>query len=581
MNQRWLKWAAAAGAVTCAVSAALSVADAIGATPAPFFLRGRFWFSSMRAGGVPVEFFGMLWFLAVFALSRARATQPKTAAIAVCASAAGVTGFALWYLVTRSASCGPLYAVSAAAGTVLAASAFDADAWPDSLLHALRDDLRALAGSRWARTALVGFVALAAMAGSALHVLASGVTKEQAFERDLRRWYLQQRPAEPLAQLPARAGGVTVTEFTDYLSTAARNVAPQRAAQLAEFERHGLPVALVSKHVPSETECNPRYTGTPHAGACDAAYAVTLALLVRGPREAQALAAWLYSRAPALSPALIRTRLSDLGLLDAFVNRRAELRQAVLADVDLAGRLGITAAPAYFVNGVRMPDGRGMLVRLLRFERERRGLPPDSHPAPAPAGGGITGAIAPPATIRIDEAPSLGDPAARLVLVEFADFQCSFCAAFARTSLPALKKTYIDSGRMRFVFMHLPLPPLHAAALPAAEIAECARRQDRFWPLHDLLFERQDRIDAGSLRGFALEAGSDPARLDRCVAGEASAAVAEDTAAAYALDIRGTPAFFLGYDEGGALRVVRRLQGAKPLAEFTAAIDALLAGETQ
>lgn len=577
MKHRWVSWVAGIGAATCTAAAALSFADSVGATPASFFLRNRFWFSSMRVGGVPVEFFGMLWFLAVFGARRARATSASSAVIAVCVSGAAITGFAIWFLLTRSASCWPFYVVAAASAAILAASALDTEAWPDSFSNAVFNDLRVALSSPRTRGILVVFTTIAALSGSVLHVIASGVTREQAFERDLRRWYLRQRPAaEASALLPARAGDLAVVEFTDYFSTAARNVAPQRASQLGEFERHGLSVTLVSKHLPSEQDCNPYHTGTRHAGACDAAYAVKLASLLRGPRDAQALAAWLYSRAPALSPALIRRRVEELGMLDAFISRQEELRQAVRADAALAQVLRIGKAPAYFINGVRMPEGRGMLVRLLRFERERRGLAPDPHPLPTVAGG-ITGSIARPSTIRIDGAPSLGDPAARLVLVEFADFQCSFCAAFARTSLPALKKAYIDSGRLRFVFMHLPLPPIHAAALPAAEISECARKQDRFWPLHDLLFERQNRIEAANLRSFALEAGADPARLERCLAEEAGATVAEDTAAAYDLDIRGTPAFFLGYVEDGVVRVVQRLQGAKPLADFTSAIDALLA----
>src|SRR2546428_6393313 len=89
-------------------------------------------------------------------------------------------------------------------------------------------------------------------------------------------------------------------------------------------------------------------------------------------------------------------------------------------------------------------------------------------------------------------ARSRGRLNAPVTVYEMSDFQCPYCRAFALTTLPLLERDYVASGKVRFVFINLPLPSLHANATAAAEAAMCAARQSRFWPMHDLLFRHQD-----------------------------------------------------------------------------------------
>src|SRR5204863_3912242 len=84
-------------------------------------------------------------------------------------------------------------------------------------------------------------------------------------------------------------------------------------------------------------------------------------------------------------------------------------------------------------------------------------------------------------------ARSKGRPDAPITLYEMSDFQCPYCRAFALGTMPALEQEYISTGKVRLVYINLPLTSLHPNARAAAQVALCAARQDRFWAVHDLL----------------------------------------------------------------------------------------------
>ena len=87
--------------------------------------------------------------------------------------------------------------------------------------------------------------------------------------------------------------------------------------------------------------------------------------------------------------------------------------------------------------------------------------------------------------------PALGDPSAPLTIVEFSDFECSYCRRFHEKVMPKLRHKYIATGLVRFVHKDLPLP-FHPHALPAAAAARCAGEQNRYWETYDALFEQQN-----------------------------------------------------------------------------------------
>ena len=94
----------------------------------------------------------------------------------------------------------------------------------------------------------------------------------------------------------------------------------------------------------------------------------------------------------------------------------------------------------------------------------------------------------------------LGAAHASVAVVEYGDFECPNC----KQAAPAVKMLIEHfKGRIRFAFRNFPLEEVHPHALPAAEAAECAGAQQRFWPMHDLLFDSQPHLKLPQLRSYA------------------------------------------------------------------------------
>ncbi|HKW01722.1 MAG TPA: thioredoxin domain-containing protein [Vicinamibacterales bacterium] len=180
--------------------------------------------------------------------------------------------------------------------------------------------------------------------------------------------------------------------------------------------------------------------------------------------------------------------------------------------------------------------------------------------------------------VALADAQLLGDSRAPIGLIIYSDFQCPYCGKFARETLPALRERYVRTGKVRLAFRQFPLP-IHASAQKAAEAAECAGRQQRFWPFHDELFARQAALDSADFEDLARSAGLDTRAFTRCLAGETAAVVQTDRAGGSAAGVSGTPTFLAGpILPDGRLKVVRRFSGAQPLAEFERLLDQVIAG---
>src|SRR5260221_8241436 len=117
---------------------------------------------------------------------------------------------------------------------------------------------------------------------------------------------------------------------------------------------------------------------------------------------------------------------------------------------------------------------------------------------------------------------------APVTVYEMSDFQCPYCREFGLGTSAVLEREYIQAGKVRFVYINLPLSSVHRNAAAAAEGAVCAARQQRFWAMHDLLFRHQDQWAAlpsprAYLLALADSAGLDGAELARCVASRTAA----------------------------------------------------------
>jgi protein-disulfide isomerase len=186
----------------------------------------------------------------------------------------------------------------------------------------------------------------------------------------------------------------------------------------------------------------------------------------------------------------------------------------------------------------------------------------------------------PTAVVGLGDSPALGSPTATLTLVEFSDFQCPFCARHVQATFPQLERDYVATGKLRYVVRNFPLESIHPDAFKAAEAAECAGRQGKYWEMHHRLFANQQSLGAAQLPGHAQAVGLDGAAFQRCLAGgEQAEKIRRDVAEGLQAGVNGTPMFFVGVAEGDRMKVLRVIQGAQPYAAFKGTLDGLLAAQ--
>jgi len=161
-----------------------------------------------------------------------------------------------------------------------------------------------------------------------------------------------------------------------------------------------------------------------------------------------------------------------------------------------------------------------------------------------------------------------GSPDAPVVVIEYGDFECPYCAR-AHAALGQLRRQHGE--RMTLVYRHLPLSDLHPFAQPAAEAAEAAGAQGKFWEMHDALFDNQGMQGEDTLPALAanlqLDAGRFAAELEE---GRHRARVERDLRDAHALEATGTPSFFINGE---------RYHGDSDHASLSAAIAQAMGGQ--
>jgi protein-disulfide isomerase len=136
-----------------------------------------------------------------------------------------------------------------------------------------------------------------------------------------------------------------------------------------------------------------------------------------------------------------------------------------------------------------------------------------------------------------------GSPDAAVTLVEYGDYECPYCGA----AYPIVKDVQAAMGdELRFVFRNFPITTAHPHAAQAAEAAEAAAAQDRFWPMHDLLYENQQRLNGENLFAYANDLGLDAERFKRELEEHVHAErVHEDFMSGVRSGVNGTPGFFI------------------------------------
>jgi len=240
--------------------------------------------------------------------------------------------------------------------------------------------------------------------------------------------------------------------------------------------------------------------------------------------------------------------------------------KAVDDDMLAGAKLGVTGTPVFYVNGHRYVGFRdqGQWTEVLEYELElaeqvmeggveradvyaammdgaieqRRSRDPNP-PSPKPSPGGLDPDVTYP--VDVEGRPALGPDDALVTVAVFSDFQCPYCSRIA----PTLHELVEAEDDVRVVSMQLPIPS-HPRARDAAKAALAAQRQDKFWPMHDALFEHSGALSGAELSAYAEELGLDVAQFEDDLADPAiEARIEADVAMARELGVRSTPATFV------------------------------------
>ncbi|MFA4818585.1 MAG: thioredoxin domain-containing protein [Patescibacteria group bacterium] len=139
--------------------------------------------------------------------------------------------------------------------------------------------------------------------------------------------------------------------------------------------------------------------------------------------------------------------------------------------------------------------------------------------------------------------PALGSDSAKVTVEEFSDFQCPACKA-AETTVKEALNTFGD--RIKFVYKHYPLVTIHTHAFPAAQAAECANDQEKFWLYHNTLFDQQPALSRSNLIKYAQDLSLDMTKFTACLLSGAKASVVrDDMREGDKRGVNSTPTFFI------------------------------------
>jgi protein-disulfide isomerase len=369
-------------------------------------------------------------------------------------------------------------------------------------------------------------------------------------------------PSDGPSRGPATAK-VTIVEFSDFQCPFCARVNPTLDQIRASYPDD---VRIVFRHDPLPFHNN-------------AALAAEAAVAAEWQGKFWEMHDKLFANQRDLDRAGLEARAAELGLdLPAF--RQAldahAAKARVDADLALGQKLGVHGTPTFFVDGRTVMGAQPFaeFKRVIDDELARadrllaRGVPRGRLYAtfllgasPSMRDRGLPGAGSTVYRVPTLDAPVRGGAQPKVTIIEFGDFQCPFTGR-VKPTLDALLQTY--GADLALVYRHNPLS-FHANAQLAAEAAEAARAQGKFWEMHDKLFANQQALGRDALTGYAREIGLDVDRFNAALDGEAGKArIDRDVADEARFSVGGTPQFFING---------RSFRGAQPIEAFKQIID--------
>jgi len=234
------------------------------------------------------------------------------------------------------------------------------------------------------------------------------------------------------------------------------------------------------------------------------------------------------------------------------------------------------ARPLHILRALALLAGIGAAAACGRADAASRSAKPD---AMAQATGAATGAtpandsLANIALMQKADRSRLQGPENAMWVVMISDFQCPYCKQWHDSSMAQLKRDYIDTGKIRFAYLHLPLESIHPHARAEAQASLCAGVQGKFWEYADAIFD-----NFGTARGMsdvslllsriAKDLALDVPTFDKCrVSAPIASLVNNDLAQAKQAGVQSTPSFIIGSF---------LVQGAMPYKDFRKAVDTAL-----
>ena len=210
------------------------------------------------------------------------------------------------------------------------------------------------------------------------------------------------------------------------------------------------------------------------------------------------------------------------------------------------------------------------IIKNLLLQGQRPGQPGQKPPPPQ--------ANVRDVEFELGNNPEKGSESAPLVIVEFSDYQCSFCARHVKETYPEIYKKYINTGKLRYALIDNPLP-FHNMASKAAEAAHCAEEQGRFWEMHDKMISNPESLN--DLNAIASSLNLDMKKFKSCMDEKKYAGkVDSNLSLAKKLNIKAAPGFVIAAsnpDNPQKVKGISFILGAVPFTKFQKEIDQALA----
>ncbi len=215
---------------------------------------------------------------------------------------------------------------------------------------------------------------------------------------------------------------------------------------------------------------------------------------------------------------------------------------------------------------------KGTCGNLAAAEDTEKTAAPTAAPTAVPTTTGSTVAVSRIAAVD-DEDHILGDEDAEITIVEYSDFECPFCSRFH----PTLQQMVEDyDGKVRWVYRDFPLS-FHPESENAAEAAECAGEQGKFWEYGDALVENQSSLGDDLYKKLATDLGLNASQFDTCRSSDKYLEeISTDAAEGAAAGVTGTPGSFIFKTDAKGTDTAIVIKGAQSASAVKAAIDSLL-----